>query len=100
MKTIYVGNLPFSSTQAEISDLFGRYGTVHSVNVINDKETGRPRGFAFVEMDPDEAVKAIDALNGTELGGRSLRVNEARSRDDRSHGGGGNRGGSGYRRFE
>jgi RNA recognition motif-containing protein len=85
MKTIYVGNLPFSSTQAEISDLFGRYGTVHSVNVINDKETGRPRGFAFVEMDPEEAVKAIDALNGTELGGRSLRVNEARSREDRGH---------------
>jgi RNA recognition motif-containing protein len=93
MKTIYVGNLPFSSTQAEISDLFGRYGTVHSVNVINDKETGRPRGFAFVEMDPEEAVKAIDALNGSELGGRSLRVNEARSREDR-----GNRGGGGYRR--
>jgi RNA recognition motif-containing protein len=94
MKTIYVGNLPFSSTQAEISDLFGRYGTVHSVNVINDKETGRPRGFAFVEMDPDEALKAIDALNGTELGGRSLRVNEARTREER--GGGGNRGA--YRR--
>ncbi|MDR2613036.1 MAG: RNA-binding protein [Deltaproteobacteria bacterium] len=94
MKTIYVGNLPFSSTQAEISDLFGRYGTVHSVNVINDKETGRPRGFAFVEMDPEEAVKAIDALNGTELGGRSLRVNEARSREDRTHSA--NR--SGYRR--
>jgi RNA recognition motif-containing protein len=96
MKTIYVGNLPFSSTQAEISDLFGHYGTVHSVNVINDKETGRPRGFAFVEMDPDEAMKAIDALNGTELGGRSLRVNEARSREDRGHSGGGSRGG--YRR--
>jgi RNA recognition motif-containing protein len=94
MKTIYVGNLPFTSTQAEISDLFGRFGTVHSVNVISDKETGRPRGFAFVEMDPEEAVKAIDALNGTELGGRSLRVNEARSREERGHN---NRSG-GYRR--
>ncbi|MDR2352247.1 MAG: RNA-binding protein [Deltaproteobacteria bacterium] len=96
MKTIYVGNLPFSSTPNEISDLFGRYGTVHSVNVISDKETGRPRGFAFVEMDPDEAIKAIDALNGSELGGRSLRVNEARTREDRGHGG--NRGG--FRRNE
>ncbi|MDR2349943.1 MAG: RNA-binding protein [Deltaproteobacteria bacterium] len=97
MKTIYVGNLPFSSTQSEISDLFGRFGTVHSVNVINDKETGRPRGFAFVEMDPEQAIAAIEALNGTELGGRSLRVNEARSREDRGHGGG--RGG-GYRHQE
>jgi RNA recognition motif-containing protein len=96
--TIYVGNLPFSSTQAEISDLFGKYGTVNSVNVISDKETGRPRGFAFVEMaDPDAAIKAIESLNGTELGGRSLRVNEARNREDR----GGNRGATGgYRRNE
>ncbi|MDR1487964.1 MAG: RNA-binding protein [Deltaproteobacteria bacterium] len=84
MKTIYVGNLPFSSTQAEISDLFSRYGTVHSVNLISDRETGRPRGFGFVEMDTDPALAAIEALNGTELGGRSLRVNEARGRDDRS----------------
>jgi RNA recognition motif-containing protein len=83
MKTIYVGNLPFSSTQAEISDLFSRYGTVHSVNLISDRETGRPRGFGFVEMDPDQALAAIEALNGTELGGRSLRVNEARGREDR-----------------
>ncbi|MDR2142602.1 MAG: RNA-binding protein [Deltaproteobacteria bacterium] len=83
MKTIYVGNLPFSSTQAEISDLFGRYGTVHSVNLISDRETGRPRGFGFVEMDPEQALAAIEALNGIELGGRSLRVNEARGREDR-----------------
>ncbi|MDR1396010.1 MAG: RNA-binding protein [Deltaproteobacteria bacterium] len=86
MKTIYVGNLPFSSTQAEISDLFGRYGTVHSVNLISDRETGRPRGFGFVEMDPEQALAAIEALNGMELGGRSLRVNEARGRDDRGGG--------------
>ncbi|MDR3205307.1 MAG: RNA-binding protein [Deltaproteobacteria bacterium] len=90
MKTIYVGNLPFSSTQAEISDLFSRFGTVHSVNLISDRETGRPRGFGFVEMDPEQALAAIDALNGTELGGRSLRVNEARGREARPGGGGGN----------
>jgi RNA recognition motif-containing protein len=89
MKTIYVGNLPFSSTQAEISDLFSRYGTVHSVNLISDRETGRPRGFGFVEMDTDQAQAAIDALNGSELGGRSLRVNEAKGREERSSRGGG-----------
>ncbi|MDR3135108.1 MAG: RNA-binding protein [Deltaproteobacteria bacterium] len=98
MKTIYVGNLPFSSTQAEISDLFSRFGTVHSVNLISDRETGRPRGFGFVEMDPDQAQAAIDALNGSELGGRSLRVNEARGRDDRGDRGG--RGGGSFRRNE
>ena len=93
MKTIYVGNLPFSSTQAEISDLFSRFGTVHSVNLISDRETCRPRGFDFVEMDPEQALAAIEALNGTELGGRSLRVNEARGREERGgerRGGGGN----------
>ena len=89
MKTIYVGNLPFSSTQAEISDLFSRFGTVHSVNLISDRETGRPRGFCFVEMDPDQAQAAIEALNGSELGGRSLRVNEARGREERGRSGGG-----------
>ncbi|MDR1308803.1 MAG: RNA-binding protein [Deltaproteobacteria bacterium] len=98
MKTIYVGNLPFSSTQAEISDLFSRFGTVHSVNLISDRETGRPRGFGFVEMDPEQALAAIEALNGSDLGGRSLRVNEARGREDR-----GNRGpssGGSFRRNE
>jgi RNA recognition motif-containing protein len=97
MKTIYVGNLPFSSTQTEISDLFGRFGTVHSVNLISDRETGRPRGFGFVEMDPDQALAAIEALNGTELGGRSLRVNEARGREDRN---GDRRPSGGFRRNE
>jgi RNA recognition motif-containing protein len=86
MKTIYVGNLPFSSTQQEISDLFGRYGTVHSVNVINDRDTGRPRGFCFVEMDADPAQAAIDGLNGQEFGGRNLRVNEAKGREERDRG--------------
>jgi len=88
VKTIYVGNLPFSSTSNDVGDLFATYGTVHSVNLINDRETGRPRGFGFVEMDDDHALAAIEALNGTEIGGRSLRINEARGRDDR----GGDRG--------
>ena len=83
VKTIYVGNLPFSANQAEVSDLFAPYGTVHSVNIINDRETGRPRGFGFVEMDDEPAMAAIAALNGKEVGGRSLRINEARGREDR-----------------
>ena len=78
VKTIYVGNLPFSSSMDEVGELFGRYGEVHSVKLITDRDTGRPRGFGFVEMNEPEAVKAIDALNGAELGGRTLRVNEAR----------------------
>jgi RNA recognition motif-containing protein len=86
VKTIYVGNLPFSSTQEEIGELFGQYGAVHRVNLINDRETGRPRGFGFVEMDESDALAAIEALNGSDLGGRTLRVNEARPRG----GGGGN----------
>lgn len=87
VKTIYVGNLPFSSTSNDIGDMFSTYGAVHSVNLINDRETGRPRGFGFVEMDDEPALAAIEALNGTELGGRSLRINEARGREDRSGGG-------------
>ncbi|MCL2028922.1 MAG: RNA-binding protein [Deltaproteobacteria bacterium] len=83
VKTIYVGNLPFNASSNEVSDLFAAYGTVHSVNLINDRETGRPRGFGFVEMDDEQALAAIDALNGKEVGGRSLRINEARGREDR-----------------
>jgi len=83
VKTIYVGNLPFSASNNEVSDLFSPYGAVHSVNLINDRETGRPRGFGFVEMDDEHALAAIDALNGKEVGGRSLRINEARGREDR-----------------
>lgn len=89
MKKLYVGNLPFSATNEEISALFGKHGTVHSVALINDRETGRPRGFGFVEMDDDAASAAIQALDGTELGGRALRVNEAQERPRRSGGGGG-----------
>ena len=95
-KKLYVGNLPFSVTEAELRDLFGRHGSVDSVSVITDRETGRPRGFAFVEMsEPSAATDAIKALDGTQLGGRALKVNEAQ--DKRSGGGGGGGGGFGRR---
>ena len=80
VKTIYVGNLPFTASEAEVSELFGQHGTVHSVKLITDRETGRSRGFGFVEMDLESANAAIEALNGTDFAGRSLRVNEARER--------------------
>jgi RNA recognition motif-containing protein len=96
-KKLYVGNLPFTSTEAELRALFARHGSVDSVNVIMDRETGRPRGFAFVEMtEPSAATDAIKALDGTELGGRSLKVSEAQDKQ-RSGGGGG---GGGYGRSE
>ena len=82
-KTIYVGNLPFSSSEDEVRDVFAQFGDVHSVNLISDRDTGRPRGFGFVQMDEEDANKAILALNGTDLGGRTLRVNEARERGNR-----------------
>jgi RNA recognition motif-containing protein len=81
-KRIYVGNLPFSATDDEIRGLFESFGTVTSVNLITDRETGRPRGFGFVEME-DGADEAIEALNQSQLGGRSLTINEARPREDR-----------------
>jgi RNA recognition motif-containing protein len=78
MKKLYVGNLPFSANEAEIQELFSQHGEVSSVALIMDRETGRPRGFGFVEMaNDDEADKAIDALNGQEFGGRALTVNES-----------------------
>ncbi len=83
MKRIFVGNIPFSATEDEIRELFEQHGEVHSVNVISDRETGRPRGFAFVEMDEDPAGAAIEALDGFDLGGRNIRVSEARPRPDR-----------------
>jgi len=82
-KNIYIGNLPYSITEAEIRELFSRYGNVRSVNLIVDRDTGRPRGFGFVEMDQEGADEAIRALDGKEIGGRSLRVNEARQREER-----------------
>ena len=93
-KKVYVGNMPFSATEDDLRSLFERHGSVASVNVIMDRETGRPRGFAFVEMeDASAADDAIRALDGSDMGGRSLRVNEAQ--DKRRGGGGG--GGGGYR---
>jgi RNA recognition motif-containing protein len=92
-KKIYVGNLPFSSTEEDLDALFARHGTVASVNVITDRETGRPRGFAFVEMESaSDADDAIRALDGSNLGGRDIRVNEAQDRRG-GGGGGGRRGG-------
>lgn len=82
-KKLYVGNLPFSATQEQVRDLFEQYGTVHTVDIITDYETGRSRGFGFVEMDDQEAKAAIEGLDGTLFGGRNLRVNEARPRRER-----------------
>src|SRR6201992_3623219 len=89
MTTIYVGNLPFTATEDEVRELFERYGKVESVKLINDRETGRPRGFAFVDMPAGEAQNAIQQTNGFQMGGRPLRVNEAQERGARSGGGGG-----------
>jgi RNA recognition motif-containing protein len=80
MKKIYVGNLPFSATEDQLRGLFADHGTVESANVVTDRETGRSRGFGFVEMAAADAETAISALNGTTLGDRSLNVNEARPR--------------------
>lgn len=81
-KRIYVGNLPFSATDDEVRELFSSYGTVESVHLVTDRETGRPRGFGFVEMSGG-ADEAIAALHGSAMGGRNLNVNEARPREDR-----------------
>ena len=83
-KRIYVGNLPFSATDQEVRDLFEPYGAVNSIHLVTDRETGRPRGFGFVEMaDEGEADEAISKLNQTQMGGRTLNVNEARPRESR-----------------
>ncbi len=88
-KRIYVGNLPFSATDDEVRELFGAYGEVNSVSLITDRETGRPRGFGFVEMaNGEEADEAISRLHQSQMGGRSLNVNEARPREPRQHRGG------------
>ncbi|WP_116303513.1 RNA-binding protein [Alkalilimnicola ehrlichii] len=83
MKSIYVGNLPFTATEDEVRGLFEAYGAVSSVKLISDRETGRPRGFGFVEMDDSEALQAISELNGRDMGGRTLRINEAQERAPR-----------------
>jgi RNA recognition motif-containing protein len=89
MTTLYVGNLPFNATEADVKALFERHGQVDSVKLINDRETGKPRGFGFVEMAPNEALAAIEALNGFQMNGRPLRVNEAQERPQRPRQGGG-----------
>jgi RNA recognition motif-containing protein len=92
LKKLYIGNLPFTATEDELRETFGAHGTVHSVALINDRETGRPRGFGFIEMDDTDISGVIQALDGKEVGGRALRVNEAQ---DKPRGGGGG-GGGGY----
>ena len=94
MTTIYEGNLPFSATEQDVKALFERHGKVESVKLINDRETGKPRGFGFVDMPQAEAQSAIQALNGFQMAGRPLRVNEAQERT-----GGGNRGGGAPKRW-
>ena len=104
MKNLYVGNLPHSTTEAELRTTFEAHGAVEKVSIVTDRETGRSRGFGFVEMtNASEADKAVAALNGTELGGRALTINEAKPKADRprgsgqrSPGGGGGRGRDDY----
>ncbi len=96
MKNIFVGNLSYGATEDSVKSLFEAHGAVDRVNIITDRDSGQPRGFGFVEMPNDaEADRAIAALNGVELGGRKLNVNEARPKADRASGGGG---GGGFRR--
>ena len=83
MKKIYVGNLPFSTTEEEVKGVFEAYGSIESVNLIMDRETGRFRGFGFVEMSEEDADNAIKSLDGQDFGGRPLKVNEARERQPR-----------------
>jgi len=91
MTTLYVGNLPFSATEDEVRSLFEQHGKVESVKIINDRDTGRPRGFCFVDMPGADAENAIQNMNGVEMNGRQLRVNEARERAARPPRGGGDR---------
>ncbi|UCH84336.1 MAG: RNA-binding protein [Candidatus Latescibacterota bacterium] len=86
-KRLYVGNLPFDATTESVRTAFEEFGTVHEVSLVTDRETGRPRGFGFVEMDADAASAAIQGLNDKEFGGRNLTVNEARERNSRGGGG-------------
>ncbi len=97
MTKLFVGNLPFTATEEAIRELFSKHGTVEKIAMISDRDTGRPRGFGFVEMSSADASRAMQALNGTDFEGRALKVNEAQERE-RSGGGGGYRGG-GARRY-
>ena len=96
-KKLYVGNMSYETSQADLEEMFGAFGTVESAQVIMDRDTGRSKGFAFVEMSSDdEARAAISALDGKDSGGRALKVNEAKPREPRSGGGGGGGGGRRY----
>jgi cold-inducible RNA-binding protein len=97
-KKIYVGNLSYQTTENDLTTLFEQAGQVESVSIITDRDTGRSKGFAFVEMSNEDAEKAIAQFNGQEVNGRTLTVNEARPREERSGGGGGGRGGYGGNR--
>ncbi len=93
MLNIYVGNLSFDTAETDLEQLFGQHGEVEDVQIIADRDTGRSRGFGFVKMRDDNAGRtAIEQLNGSDLGGRNIIVNEAKPRAERSHGGGGRRG--------
>ncbi|HEY1658523.1 MAG TPA: RNA-binding protein [Candidatus Sulfotelmatobacter sp.] len=92
MKNIFVGNLNFNTSEEELRQIFEPYGSVDRVSIMTDRDTGRSRGFGFVEMaNNDDGEKAISALNGTQIGGRTLNVNEARPKSDHGGGGGGGR---------
>ena len=98
MKNLYVGNLPHSTTEAELRSLFEAHGAVEKITLVTDRDTGRSRGFGFVEMiDASEADKAVAALNGTDLGGRALTINEAKPKAEHRRGGGRRFGGGGGR---
>jgi RNA recognition motif-containing protein len=97
MAKIYVGNLPFTATDADVRALFSQHGAVESVSLPTDRETGRPRGFGFVEMNQADAARAIQSLNGYSMGGRPLRVNEAQDKPRTGGGRPGAGGGGGYR---
>ena len=99
MKNIFVGNLSFDATEGSVRTMFEQFGTVDRVNIVTDRDTGRARGFGFVEMSNDgEGEKAIASLNGRDLDGRALNVNEARPKENRAGGGGGYRGNGGGQR--
>lgn len=98
---IYVGNLPFGLGEENLKEIFEEYGEVSSAKIVMDKFTGRSKGFGFVEMeDADSATKAIEELNNAEVGGRNIKVNESKPRENNSRGGGDRRGGGGYQRRE
>jgi RNA recognition motif-containing protein len=91
MTKLYVGNLPFSATEDAVRTLFAAHGTVEKVSLINDRDTGRPRGFGFVEMNNADAARAMQSLNGKEMDGRALKINEAQDKPRGGGGGGGSR---------